>query len=322
MKKLIILAITACILAGILYATYGTRRVSVGAWTEGLYDPVHKTLHPEVLERFEKLIGKHVSIAHYYRGWESLADPGLITEFATLRARGWEPMLNVNPYFFSQCSAGGKTLYRAIADGQCDQFLHAAGRNLKNVKKPFYLLFAWEMNNPALEWSIVRTGSKPVDFIAAWRRIHTIFKQEKATNIIWVFAPNTQDASVSYDRVFPGSSYVDWVGLDGYNWGTTQPWSHWQSFAEVFSASYGQLIRLAPDKPMMLAEVNTTDQGGDKGAWYVEMFTKQIPYNFLRIRAVVVYNEDRTRTEHVNWKVDITPESLKGFTTGISNRIY
>ena len=115
---------------------------------------------------------------------------------------------------------------------------------------------------------------------------------------------------------------MDWTGLDGYNWGTTQSWSHWQSFSEVFTASYKHLVIIAPKKPMLLAEVNTTEQGGDKSAWYTDMLTQQIPYNFPQIKAVVIYNEDRNSQEQVNWRVDITPASLQAFTSALQNKFY
>lgn len=306
-----------------IYKTSPQRHITLGAWTEGFFDPSTQTVHPEKLQQFEQLTHKKVSIAHFYRGWEALADPKLVTQIDMLRKNGWEPMLNVNPYFFSQCSANNLSLYKAIANGNCDAFLHKAGKNLHEVKQPFYFLFAWEMNNPQLAWSVPTSGSSSDDFMATWRHINAIFKQEKVTNAIWVFCPNTQGGkSISYDKIYPGNNYVDWIGLDGYNWGTTQSWSHWQSFSEVFTASYNHLVNIAPDKPMVIAEVNTTDQGGDKSAWYTDMFTQQIPYNFPKIQAVVIYNEDRSQQEQVNWKVDVTSNTLHAFSSAVHAEFY
>jgi beta-mannanase len=303
--------------------TPSERHIILGAWTQGFFDPDTKTLHPEKLTQFEKMINKRVAIAHFYIGWESLADPDLIKQFATIRSRGWEPMLNVNPYFFSDCSAADLPLYQAIAQGKCDDFLHKAGKNLKNVNEPFYLLFAWEMNNKDNEWSIPYTGSSPKDFVSAWRRMHTIFAKEGATTIKWVFAPNVPDvADVPYEALYPGDKYVDWVGLDGYNWGMTQSWSQWASFEGVFRSSYETLTRIAPDKPLMISEVNSTDQGGNKAAWYQEALTKQIPYDFPKIKAIVIFNEDKSEKEHVNWLVDVTPQTLEAFISAIHSPFY
>lgn len=299
------------------------RHIIFGVWTEGFFDGSSKTLHPEKLLQFEQMIHEKISLAHYYIGWEVLANPNLITQFETLRSYGWMPLLNVNPYYFPQCPVTKLPLYKAIAEGKCDNFLHKAGKNLSHVKQPFYLVFGWEMNNKDNEWSIPYTKSSPTDFIAAWRHIHSVFKQEKASNVIWVFCPNVpDDAKVPYSTIYPGNDYVDWIGLDGYNWGTTQSWSQWISFAGVFTGSYKKLTGIAPNKPMMLAEVNTTDKGGDKSVWYTDMLTKQIPYNFPKIDAVVIFNEDKKKQEHVNWRVDVTPDTLHAFIAGIHSGFY
>mgnify|MGYP001571701004 CR=1 FL=1 len=300
------------------------RHIKLGAWTEGLFDAKTKELHPEALLEFERIVKKKVAIAHYYIGWEYLADKELQTQFGLLRSFGWEPMLNVNPYYFSGgCPATKLPLYKAIAEGNCDDFLHKAGKNLSQINKPFYLLFAWEMNNPKNEWSVSYTGSSTDDFVRAWRHIYTIFKQENATNVIWVFCPNIPDnLDTPYSKLYPGDDFVDWTGLDGYNWGTTQSWSEWVSFSGVFTGPYNKLIAIAPDKPMMLAEVNTTDKGGDKGAWYKDMFIKQIPHNFPKVQAVVIYNEDRNKQENVDWRVGATHESLRDFSSAIHSEFY
>ncbi len=300
-----------------------SKKILFGAWTEGLFDGSSKTLHPEKLQEFENLIKRKVSIAHYYVGWEFLTSSQLVSQFDQLNSMGKKPMINVNPYYFDECPASKEPLYKVIAQGGCDNFLHKAGKNLRLVKKPFYLVFAWEMNNHQNEWSVTHTGSSNQDFILAWRHIHDIFKEEGVSNIIWVFCPNVpDDPIVPYGEIYPGDDYVDWIGLDGYNWGTTQSWSSWTSFSGVFTSSYNLITSIAPNKPLVLAEVNTTDQGGDKGAWYKDMFLSEIPKNFPQISAVVIFNEDKTMLEHVNWKVDVSQESLDSFTQAVNSPLY
>ena len=69
---------------------------------------------------------------------------------------------------------------------------------------------------------------------------------------------------MKFGDYFPGTEEVDWVGLDGYNWGTNREWSGWQSFREIFSEAYDLLTQLAPEKPFMIAEVGCAEEGGDK----------------------------------------------------------
>lgn len=292
----------------------------LGLWTQGFWDVSTNTLHPEVLAAMENKIGKKVAIAHYYRGWGELDSAQVLSELQTITANGWRPMISANPYFFDKCSYNGMPLYRAIASGNCDEFIKNIGRNLKKLGQPFFLRFAWEMNIPSMEWQVQRTGSTNADFIAAWQRMHNLTYAEGATNILWVFAPDV--GNTSYREIYPGDAFIDWLGLDGYNWGTTQSWSSWKSFSQVFSAAYRTITRLSPIKPLMISEVNTTDQGGDKPAWYQDMLSTQIPLNFPRIKAIVFYNEDRSTKENVNWLIDVSPASLESFIKNIQNPLY
>ena len=52
-------------------------------------------------------------------------------------------------------------------------------------------------------------------------------RPEGVHNVEWVWAPNAESAPGLFDvsspnnwrHYYPGDSYVDWVGIDGYNWG-------------------------------------------------------------------------------------------------------
>jgi hypothetical protein len=65
--------------------------------------------------------------------------------------------------------------------------------------------------------------------------------------------------------------------------------------------------------------VNSTDQGGDKAAWYTEMFQSELPRDFPQVKAVVIFNENRASQEKVNWSINVTPESLKSFKEAVSS---
>lgn len=297
--------------------------VYLGMWTQGLWNDPTLSFSPTALTQVQNTINKKMAIAHFYTGWENLGRDSLRTQLDAVSNNGWRPMVSANPYFTADCQQNGKTIYKAIADGNCDELVKKVGRNLKAYGRPILLRFAWEMNIESMGWSIQKTGSNPTDFVSAWRRVHDITRNEGATNILWVFSPNIiTPTSIAYNSLYPGDAYVDWVGLDGYNWGNTQSWSKWENFSQVFSQSYNALVSIAPSKPLMLAEVNTTDAGGDKALWYKDMLQTQIPYNFPAIKAVIFYNEDRSGTEHVNWLINSSQLALQSFIQSINNPTY
>lgn len=299
------------------------RKVYIGLWTEGFFNNTTHAIDPSKMQQMEQKIGKNVAIANYFRGWEFLQTPEILTELSTISDNGWRPMISANPYLFTDCQARGMTLYKAIASGNCDAFLERVGQNLKKVQKPFFLRFAWEMNVASMPWSTLYTRDSPEDFVNAFRRFHDIVKKEGATNVLWVFSPQiTTPTTEDIKPLYPGDAYVDWVGLDGYNWGTTQSWSKWQDFFSLFAPSYAEMTLLAPGKPLMIAEVNTSYVGGDQAKWYEDALTKQIPENFPKIQAVVFFNEDKFAQEGVKWLIDATPKSLASFRQAIQNPLY
>ena len=73
--------------------------------------------------------------------------------------------------------------------------------------------------------------------------------------------------------------------MDGYNWGASQGWSKWQTFDEVFRATYDQLRAIDPHKPIMIGETTSTDLGGDQAAWLQDAFARLVE-DYPQIRAM------------------------------------
>ena len=81
-------------------------------------------------------------------------------------------------------------------------------------------------------------------YVPMWKHVHDIFAQNGATNVTWVWCPNVDSYSTRpFDSMYPGSDYVDWVCMDGYNYGTAQAWSSWTSFSSLFRPTYDHLRR-------------------------------------------------------------------------------
>lgn len=185
--------------------------------------------------------------------------------------------------------------------------------------KPFYLRFAHEMNGKWQPWSPGVNGNTSAEFVAAWRRVHDIFEGEGATNVRWVWSPYVACADcTAFGRVYPGDRYVDWVALDGYNRGTSQGWSRWQTMAQMFGRSYDAVTRLAPRKPFMIAEVGSAEAGGDKAAWISTALDKTIPDRMPKIRAIVWFSSNK----ETDWRVDSSGASLRAYRQVAANPSY
>jgi hypothetical protein len=298
------------------------RRVYTGAWAGGFWDDGSKKLNTDALSGLEKRIGTKFAIANFFTGWSYLPDAAFAEKLDEISDNGWVPMVSTNPFFFDKCPDSGIPLYRAIAQGACDDFLASVAKNLKSYGKPLMLRFAWEMNLPDMYWSIQKTNGEPLDFVDAWKHFHDILENNGADNVIWVLSFLTSHSgTVPYRDLYPGDAYVDWVALDGYNWGNTQKWSGWTSFDGVYRKSYEELIAVA-DKPVMLSEVSSAPDGGNKADWLRDMLMVQIPNHFTKVGAVVFFNENKSEGESVDWRLDTDDVQVMVVRTALREKIY
>lgn len=128
----------------------------------------------------------------------------------------------------------------------------------------------------------------------------TIFRQEGGSNVRWVWCANVVfDGSTPPNQLYPGDEWVDWVAIDGYNWGNTQSWSSWQSLADLFVPTHDEIGRLI-GKPLMISEVSSTEKGGNKANWISQGFLTDMAKRLPRVRAVVWFNENKEADGEVN----------------------
>jgi beta-mannanase len=92
------------------------------------------------------------------------------------------------------------------------------------------------MNGSWEPYSYLSNSSQTsTNFIAAWRHMHDLAVAARATNVTWVWCPNVDmnNSFTPYGDLYPGDSYVDWTGLDGFN----KDFSTSQSFSTLFGTS-------------------------------------------------------------------------------------
>ncbi len=279
----------------------GRSPIALGAYIAGTPDD------PTQIDCFAEEIGHHPAIVMWYEQWGG-GDLGQLRlgELEEVISRGATPMITWEPW--DPAAGLDQPAYRLenIAGGDFDAYIDSWATALVGLDQPVYLRFGHEMNGDWYPWCAGRNGNTAADSIAAWRHLHGRFSAAGATNVRWVWSPNIEFAgSTPLDQLYPGDDYVDWVGLDGYNWGTSQDGKVWESFENLFLPSYQRLITLTA-KPMMIAEMAATELGGDKAAWIQDAFLTQLPVTFPRVRALVWFNEHK----ETDWRVSSSATAL------------
>lgn len=203
-----------------------------------------------------------------------------------------------------------------ILRGDLDPDIRDYARAVDELGHPILLRFGQEMNLRLMEWF------GPADrFVAAWRRIRARFDEMGAGNVIWIWCPYVHDrAAARFAPYYPGDEVVDVVALDGYNWGRRRWWHRWRSFDAVFRDSYTELRQLAPDRPMILAEIGCAETGGDKAAWMREALLHAIPDRYPTMEAVIWF--DHHRPDHPDWRIDSSPAALATWREIVANPRY
>ena len=108
---------------------------------------------------------------------------------------------------------------------------------------------------------------------------------------------------------YPGKSYVDWIGADGYNWAPDVAGQPWKSFAQIFTPFYRW--GLPTGKPMLIGEYGTAEgKPGAKAAWFRQA-DGEIKTQFPALRAVVYFNSGQMH--YLNWRVTSSKSALAAF---------
>ncbi len=272
----------------------------LGVWQPGAPWDMSKLL------ALETMIGGKVQIVHWYQGWGAANKALDLNVLQAVDSHGSIPLITWEPWDYTKGINQPQYKLSRIAAGAFDSYIRSWAVGLKSFGKPVFLRFAHEMNAPTYPWSVGANGNSAGDYIRAWRHVHDIFAQAGASNVLWVWSPNVEYAGTTpFADVYPGSAYVDWMALDGYNGGRDLPWGGWQSFAQIFGNSYRKLTALS-SKPVMIAETASVEGGGSKAQWITDALTVQVPTNFPRIKAVVWFNERR----EADWRVNSSSTAL------------
>ncbi|MEM7119387.1 MAG: glycosyl hydrolase [Chloroflexota bacterium] len=292
----------------------------------------HGTSSPSTV--LEEAIGKGAAISLYYSSWQNGVSSGV---FRTDRLTG---RLS---YITWEYQSGAATDLQAILEGEHDDHIDGWAARIGDLEDQTIMLrWGHEMNGDWYPWSGVANGGGTLDgfgdpavadgperYVAAYRYIHERFAETGADNVLWVWCPNAPIATMTAAlgewndaaHYYPGDAYVDWLCLDGYNWGSStygQTFnSRWSSFDEIFAESYQQLQAINDEKPMMIGEFASTEEGGDKAAWITATY-QTIAEDYPQIRAVTWFHINK----ETDWRIDSSPESLAAFKTAVSSNTW
>ena len=278
---------------------------------------------PTQLDAFSSLVGVPPAVVMWYQDWAHSTSFDT-TGMTAVSSRGLMPMITWQPFDYSFGVSQPNYSLAKIADGTYDAYITQWAQGAKAYGKPFYLRFAHEMNGNWYPWGYGVNGNASGQYISAWKHVYALFQQVGITNARWVWSPNVAGrgkgggtVSSSFSSFYPGDAYVDWVGMDGYNWGTSQSWSSWQTLSAVFGSTYGTLSKMT-SKPMMIAETASAEAGGNKASWITTGLSSTVASSYPRIQAVIWFDENK----ETDWRVNSSPAALAAYSSVAKSTLY
>jgi beta-mannanase len=158
-----------------------------------------------------------------------------------------------------------------------------------------------EVNGNWNPWSITVNNNSVIKHILAYRKIHDMLGDIPNLKFGWAVnngsAPDTDENSIA--NLYPGSEYVDYVGVDGFNFDDP-----WQTFSEVFDEPLSILKGF--NKPIMLFSMASAE-GNKKPAWIDDLGVQILARP--EIDGFVWFNENKEK----DWRIWSDPQSLKAF---------
>jgi len=138
-----------------------------------------------------------------------------------------------------------------------------------------------------------------------------IFRAQGANNVKFVWCPNERFSGDGgpYRNYYPGDAYVDYLCLDGYNWGSANG-SPWQSFNQIYRDSYDEIAALPSSDPVMIGEYGSHTSPGDKAQWINDMRASVKTGTYPRLKVMNWFNQNR---DNATWQVNSSQAVLDAY---------
>lgn len=328
MRKIVFIVVCLFVLIGCQSSTTEVPHkleISIGAFVK------ENGWEVDNIDQFNADVARSAEIINLFSGfngdWSHLKFP-----LSNVVSRNAVPMISWMPSTSEQDTSD---ILSEIIDGKWDGYFDTwidgfqQWQNGYEEKPKIFLRFAHEANGYWYPW-----GDRPEDLKKAWRYVYKQFNDAKVNDDIhWVWSVGALDVDHIDDvaQYYPGDDVVDWLALDGYNWGSNFAFTRWESFDEIFSFQYRNLVAISSSKPIMISEIGSAEpddlpdlnwgQTGDdsdanesKEEWVEDLMSSLQDYP--QIKALVWFNIDK----ELNWGLNQAGNTgLTAFNKGLEN---
>ncbi len=249
---------------------------------------------PSGVASFAAATGTHPAYASDYlptdQGWAGISDDSTVSWITSQwRGSGYTVVLGV-PIIPTDAQGNAQGTLAAGAAGQYDSYYVTLADSLVSGGQPNAVLrLGWEFTGNWYPWEVT-DATDAANFAAYFRNIVTSMRSVPGQSFKFVWNPNAGNSfgnAYTPAQAYPGSAYVDYVGIDVYDEGWSTPPTPQSAWANQLTQSWG-LDWLAgfaavQGRPMVIPEwgIGTTSDGHGMGddPYFVTQFANWIAQN-------------------------------------------
>jgi endoglucanase len=285
------------------------------------------------IKEYEKLIGRKLASVMWYVTWD---DPFPAQSCQIVRGHGSIPHITWELFWPSRdpnnarICAPDQTGLDDVLAGKHNAYIDQFAMDVKNWGGAIFIRFLHEFNGNWYVWSGNKNGREnggPQKVKQVWRYVVDRFRALGVTNVKWVWCPHAYGFDISPEswngpaNYWPGEDYVDWLGIDAYNWYPEDPWGSkrlYQDFNDCFADIYNALLALT-HKPIMIAEMGTGEfdyNGITKTEWIAHTFARMKAYPWIKMYVWFHIKKE------LDWRVNSSPAALAAFQAAMADPCF
>jgi mannan endo-1,4-beta-mannosidase len=247
---------------------------------------------------FANAAGREPNLVGYFSGWAEPFD----SSFANLvYSHDVVPFVQIDPTYASMS---------AITAGDYDSYLQSYADSVRSFGHPVVIGFGHEPNASWYPWGYGHVP--PALFVEAWRYIVTMFRQQGADNVTWLWTINADRPGTGpVADWWPGQQYVTWVGIDGYYYRPTD------TFMNVFGQTIDQ-VRTFTHEPILLSETAVGPAAGQ----FVKI--QDLFHGMAQYKTLGLVWFDKTQHNgifHQDWRIEDSPTAEDSFRLGVRDEL-
>lgn len=251
-------------------------------------------VYTQDLAEFDQAVGHPAGLIVRYLHWGSAFPAVPVVGAAGLHA---ETVLEIEP------NQSGRPTATQIAQGKGDAWLRHFGVSIAGYGDPVVISFEPEMNGL---WHQRPWHEDARSYVAAFRHIHTVLSRTAASSLItWLWQPSAIHIHTPNPMPWwPGSKYVDVVGLDGYYYFPSD------TFSGIFAKTIS-LVRHRTKLPILVGETAVGPQSKHQ-AWGIRnLFSGVGQYGLI---GLIWYDQRQNGLPyHQDWRLEDTHAAMASF---------